>query len=72
MPRISGEVANRLLAFSFPRANVAVKLKVLPSPDLLSTQISPPIISTRRLLMARPRPVPPYLRVVEVSAWLKD
>jgi hypothetical protein len=24
------------------------------------------------LLMASPSPVPPYLRVVEVSAWLKD
>ncbi len=30
----------------------------------------PPISSASRLLMARPRPVPPYLRVVLLSAWL--
>src|SRR6516162_6231987 len=29
----------------------------------------PFIISTRRFEMESPRPVPPYLRVVEVSAW---
>ena len=34
----------------------------------LSTPISPPISSTSRALIARPRPVPPYLRVVDVSA----
>ena len=35
----------------------------------LSTWIVPPIISTSRLQMVRPRPVPPYLRVMEASAW---
>ena len=35
---------------------------------MLSAQIRPPINSTKRLEMARPRPVPPYLRVVEASA----
>ncbi len=34
--------------------------------------ISPPIISTSCCEIARPRPVPPYLRVIEPSAWLKD
>jgi hypothetical protein len=33
--------------------------------------MSPPIMFTKRLLMVRPSPVPPYLRVVELSAWLK-
>ena len=32
----------------------------------------PPISSTRRLEIASPRPVPPYLRVVEASTWVKD
>ena len=36
-----------------------VKLKTEPWPDRLSTIISPPIISTRRRLMIRPRPIPP-------------
>ena len=48
-----------------------MKKNVLPTPGALSTPIVPPIISTSRLLMVRPRPVPPYLRVVEASAWLK-
>ena len=49
-----------------------VKWKVEPFCGTLSTHILPPINSTSRLLMARPRPVPPYWRVVEASAWLKD
>ena len=49
-----------------------VKRKVEPCPGpALSTHIVPPISSASRLLMAKPRPVPPYLRVVELSAWLK-
>ena len=68
MPRRSVEGLKRFLAFSFPRPKVAVKLKVLPRPGSLSTQISPPIISASRLLIVSPKPVPPYLRVVEESA----
>ena len=41
-----------------------------PGPALC-THMLPPISSASRLLMASPRPVPPYLRVVEASAWLK-
>ena len=41
------------------------------APSRLSTAIVPPIISTSCLEMARPSPVPPYLRVVELSAWVK-
>ena len=48
-----------------------VKWKVEPVPGpALSTHIVPPISSASSLLMARPSPVPPYLRVVLLSAWL--
>src|SRR5581483_9546779 len=46
----------------------SVKRNVLPTPTVLSTQMRPPCSPTRRFEMARPRPVPPYLRVVELSA----
>ena len=48
------------------------KLNVDPCPSVLSTAISPPIISQNRRLIARPSPVPPYLRVVEASACVKS
>ena len=48
-----------------------MKWNVLPRPTSLSSQISPPIIWTSRAEIARPSPVPPYLRVVDVSAWEK-
>ena len=53
------------------KRNTPVKKKVLPLSTWLSTQMRPPIISTRREQMARPRPVPPCLRVVDPSAWRK-
>ena len=43
-------------------------VKVDPRPGSLSTVMSPPIIWQKRLMIASPRPVPPYLRVVEASA----
>ena len=49
----------------------AVNQKVEPLPGSLSTPISPPICSTSCLQIASPRPVPPYLRVVEPSACTK-
>ena len=49
----------------------AVKRKVLPLPSSLVTSMVPPISSASRLEMARPRPVPPYLRVVDASACSK-
>ena len=70
-PRRSDAGTKRLFTVSFPIPKSAVKWKVVPLPDSLSIQISPPIIFTRRLLMVSPKPVPPYLRVVEVSAWEK-
>ena len=49
-----------------------MKWKVEPAPTSLSTQILPPISSARCLLIVKPRPVPPNLRVVDASAWEKD
>lgn len=51
--------------------NRATKLNAEPAPYSLRTLIEPPIISASRLLMLSPSPVPPYLRVVEPSAWVK-
>ena len=47
-------------------------VKVEPRPGSLATVMSPPIIWQKRRLIARPSPVPPYLRVVEASAWTKS
>ncbi len=44
------------------------KPKVLPSPGALSRVIAPPMSDTRRAQMVSPSPVPPYSRVVELSA----
>src|ERR1700756_294156 len=41
--------------------------KVDPSPGTESTEIVPPCISTIRFEIARPNPVPPCLRVLELS-----
>src|SRR6266536_74882 len=45
-----------------------VKQKVDPLPGSDSTQIRPPCISMMRLAMDKPRPVPPFFRVIELSA----
>ncbi|MNE83209.1 hypothetical protein D3C80_1800040 [compost metagenome] len=42
-----------------------------PSPELLSTPISPPMCSIRRLEITSPSPVPPACRDSELSAWVK-
>ena len=46
----------------------SVKLNVDPWPTIESTQIRPPCISMMRLDMASPKPVPPFLRVIALSA----
>ena len=51
-------------------SNRAVNQNVEPFPTSLSMPISPPINSASCLEMESPRPVPPYLRVVEPSAWV--
>jgi hypothetical protein len=45
-----------------------MKWNVLPAFSWLSTQMLPPINSTSRREIDSPNPVPPYLRVIEVSA----
>ncbi len=47
-------------------------VKVLPCPGLLLSEISPFIISVRRLLIASPSPVPPYFRVLCPSDCVND
>src|ERR1700733_3447008 len=48
-----------------------VKRKLVPRPISLSNQILPPIIAANRADIVSPRPVPPYLRVVDESACVK-
>ena len=50
---------------------LTVKRKMLPLPSWLWTEMLPPINSQSCLLMASPSPVPPYMRVNDVSGWLK-
>ncbi len=46
----------------------SLKENVEPWPTCDSTQILPPCISMMRLDMASPKPVPPFLRVIVLSA----
>src|SRR5262249_2975621 len=45
-----------------------VNENVEPWPSVESIQIRPPCISIMCLEIARPKPVPPFLRVIELSA----
>ena len=65
----SGDAVPSTRAAGMPRRTV--KWNVLPLPSTLSADIRPPIIPTSRDEIARPSPVPPYLRVVELSTWEK-
>src|SRR5262249_50987980 len=47
-------------------------VKTEPLPGSLVTVTSPPIIRASLRVMARPRPVPPYCRAVEESAWVNS
>src|SRR5215469_18737461 len=49
-------------------ATGSLNAKVEPFPICDSTQILPPCISMMRFDMARPKPVPPFLRVMALSA----
>ena len=53
------------------RCTGSVTVNVLPVPCRLSTLTVPPSMSAKALVMDRPRPVPPNLRVVEASACRK-
>src|SRR6516162_5181729 len=46
----------------------SVKVNIEPWPGCDSTQILPPCISMMRLDIASPKPVPPFLRVIALSA----
>src|SRR6516225_3980974 len=46
----------------------SANVKVEPWPGCDSPQIRPPCISTMRFDMASPKPVPPFLRVIALSA----
>ena len=46
----------------------SVNENVEPRPGCNSTQILPPCISMMRFDMASPKPVPPFLRVMALSA----
>src|SRR5512134_1339975 len=46
-----------------------LKQKVEPFPAAASTQMRPPCISTMRLAMESPNPVPLFFRALELSAW---
>ncbi len=64
-------ISRRPCAGSAATGALIVNENVAPRPGPpLSAHIVPPISSASRLLMASPSPVPPYLRVVEASAWL--
>ena len=52
------------------RAKRAVNQNVEPFPSRLSTPMSPPINAASCFEMARPSPVPPYLRLVDESTWV--
>ena len=62
------EVSTSLLSGAGGESNGTTNRKVDPWPGMLSTHISPPMSCTRPLLIARPSPVPPYSRLVELSA----
>ena len=49
-------------------SNAATNENTLPSPTTLSSQMRPPISSTRRLQIVSPSPDPPNRRVVDESA----
>ena len=53
-------------------SNFIWKLKFEPSPFTLSTLILPSMSSTSLLHILSPNPVPPYLRPIELSSWMKD
>ena len=71
-PRRSARTTARAAAPSGRFASRAVNQNVLPRPSSLSTPMAPPIISASCLEIASPSPVPPYFRVVELSACEND
>ena len=62
----AGRFLSLLSLESWP--NTASKKNLLPSPSLLDKPRFPPISSTNLREIVRPKPVPPYFLVVEMSA----
>ena len=67
-PRSIGGATNLLAASGSSSVTGRNSVKVLPWPGVLSTRISPPSSRAISRLIDRPRPVPPYLRLVVPSA----
>src|SRR5262245_8675478 len=65
--RLRGQEPGAWRRAALARASGTVTQKVLPTDSVLSTAIVPPIRSTRRCVIARPRPVPPYFRDTDAS-----
>ena len=61
----------RATGASLARSSESSNQNVEPWPGVLSRPRRPPISSTSWRQMVRPRPVPPYFRVVDASAWVK-
>ena len=55
-------------SIDFTSSKSIVKKKVDPCPNSLLRSSCPPISSTNLLEIVSPKPVPPYLRVIDVSA----
>ena len=55
---------------STPRSSASSNQKVEPSSSRLSTPTRPPISSASSLTIARPRPLPPWRRVLDASTWV--
>jgi hypothetical protein len=68
-PVPAGAAVGRLAAAQI--SNGTAQENTLPSPTLLSTQMRPPISSTRSFEIVSPSPEPPNLRVVDESACVK-
>ena len=62
----AGYFGSELTCCSTTTGSVSENVEPWPSWD--STQILPPCISTMRFDMASPKPVPPFLRVIALSA----
>ena len=64
---LSRSIVARCGGGPFNKRKRVVKWNVLPWPASLTTQMRPPIRLTSCAEIANPSPVPPYLRVVELS-----
>ena len=71
-PRGANEVEGTKLCSTIELENGMEMVNDVPTPGLLSTCMLPFCISTKRLTMASPRPVPPNRRAMPESACVKS